>query len=83
MTEEKISAAICLADWPPTRGILASGKSKGKAGFRLYAPWDCPASPIAVRTQKWQLSCFVESTKARNQKAVLLNMLGMTLTKIG
>ena len=46
--------AAVLAD----RGILATGGSPGKRGFRLYTPWDTGLNKNASTTCAWQRAFF-------------------------
>ena len=41
-------------------GILSSLTKEGKRGFRVYPPWDTPASKQAQKTQNWQLVYFLQ-----------------------
>lgn len=40
-------------------GIIASERSKGKRGFRVYPPWDKAVNAQAMKTQSWQLGFFL------------------------
>ena len=42
------------------RGIVSGGRSSGKRGFRVYAPWVTVTSTQARRTQAWQTRHFRE-----------------------
>ena len=42
------------------KGIVSTQNKEGKRAFRIYPSWDQPASPQAMRTQKWQLDYFYE-----------------------
>lgn len=48
------------------KGIISSSSSKGKRGFRIYAPWDNPTSPQAIKSQRWQLDYFIKINKVTN-----------------
>lgn len=42
------------------QGIISTEKREGKRAIRVYPPWDTPNSQQAIKTQKWQLECFLE-----------------------
>lgn len=42
------------------RDILKSSTTKGKMALRVYPSWDKPTSNQAKKTQKWQLTYFVD-----------------------
>ena len=46
------------------KNILKSSNTKGKMGIRVYPSWDSPISKIAIETQKWQLSYFLDLSNA-------------------
>ncbi|MEU3049895.1 MepB family protein [Streptomyces sp. NPDC006984] len=41
-------------------GIVSSGGSGGRRGFRVYPPWAAPTGPAARRTQAWQVRHFLD-----------------------
>jgi len=43
-------------------GILSGENSKGKLGFRLYAPWYKVDNNKAKETQQWQIKYFFDKT---------------------
>lgn len=45
---------------------IISGNKQGKRGIRVYAPWDEPTSPQAIKTQQWQLPCFIDLSEKGN-----------------
>lgn len=42
------------------QNILRSSSTKGKMAIRVYPSWDSATSIQAIKTQKWQLPCFVD-----------------------
>ena len=42
------------------QNILRSSSTKGKMAIRVYSSWDKPTSKQAMKTQKWQLTYFVD-----------------------
>lgn len=48
------------------QNILSSSSTKGKMGIRVYPIWDHPTSKIALKTQTWQLTYFVDLTNTGN-----------------
>lgn len=41
------------------QGVMSHGQTPGKRALRVYPPWTTPTSRMALRTQRWQLPCFV------------------------
>lgn len=41
------------------KGVLSSADHAGKRAIRVYPPWTSPVARDAVRTQQWQLGCFL------------------------
>jgi hypothetical protein len=44
------------------RNIIARNGSGGKRAMRVYPAWDTPTSLQALRSQKWQLEYFLETS---------------------
>lgn len=42
------------------KGYISKDDKGGKRAIRVYSPWDNVESPIAGKTQKWQLNYFIE-----------------------
>ncbi|WP_017689819.1 MepB family protein [Paenibacillus sp. PAMC 26794] len=42
------------------RDIVSDQGKGGKRAIRVYPPWDKPTSKQALKTQQWQLECFLE-----------------------
>ncbi|SFA47026.1 hypothetical protein SAMN04488511_106122 [Pedobacter suwonensis] len=40
--------------------IIAANGIAGKRGIRVYAPWDVAANKQAAKTQKWQVTYFLQ-----------------------
>jgi len=43
------------------QNILKTDTTKGKMGIRVYPSWENTTSKQAIKTQKWQLTYFVEA----------------------
>lgn len=43
--------------------IFTVNEKDGKRGFRVYPPWDKATNKQAVKTQNWQLNCFLDLSK--------------------
>jgi hypothetical protein len=41
------------------RGVMCQGGLGGKRAIRVYPPWTKPVAKGAIRTQKWQIRCFL------------------------
>ncbi|MGN6103613.1 MAG: MepB family protein [Kofleriaceae bacterium] len=41
------------------QGVLSRGGAGGKRAIRVYPPWVTLAAKEAIRTQRWQLTCFL------------------------
>ena len=41
------------------RGVMSRAGAGGKRALRVYPPWCVPESAQALRTQRWQVACFV------------------------
>ena len=52
------------------KGIIATEKTDGKRGFRVYAKWDEAQNKQAKKTQKWQLNYFYEIGSTTDFKRV-------------
>lgn len=42
------------------KGYISKDSKGGKRAIRVYPPWDEVDSPIACKTQEWQLNYFIE-----------------------
>ncbi|MDF2866859.1 MAG: hypothetical protein K0S11_329 [Gammaproteobacteria bacterium] len=41
------------------KGIMSQSGKGGKRAIRVYPPWTKPVAKDAIRTQQWQLQCFL------------------------
>ena len=41
------------------KGIMSCNGKGGKRAVRVYPPWTSPTAKDAIRTQQWQMQCFV------------------------
>lgn len=44
------------------RGVMSRDGRGGKRALRIYPPWCTPTAKEAIRTQQWQLRCFLSMT---------------------
>lgn len=59
------------------RGVFAVDGKGGKRAVRVYPPWSKPIASQALRTQQWQLRCFV-SFDGRDTGAELRRLMAVT-----
>ncbi|MGU3575508.1 MepB family protein [Brucellaceae bacterium C25G] len=45
------------------KGIMSRSGKGGKRAFRVYPPWTNPIAKDAIKTQKWQVTCFIDMTE--------------------
>ncbi len=43
-------------------GVMSRDGRGGKRALRIYPPWCTPTAKEAIRTQQWQLRCFLSMT---------------------
>ncbi|WP_291868888.1 MepB family protein [Maribacter sp.] len=56
--EEKTGLFIFPKEILIQKNIISTSKKEGKRGIRIYPSWDSPTSPLALKTQEWQLHYF-------------------------
>lgn len=42
-----------------TQGVISTNGEGGKRALRIYPPWTKPVAKAAIKTQHWQLQCFL------------------------
>jgi hypothetical protein len=60
------------------KGVMSRDGVGGKRALRVYPPWTSPVAKDAIRTQQWQLACFVSlDAGAATDPAVLRRRFGV------
>ena len=57
------------------KGIISNEKKSGKRGIRVYPSWDVVTSKQAIKTQEWQLRCFIDFNNIEQQESNSLKKL--------
>lgn len=53
-----------------THGVMSVNGTGGKCAMRVYPPWVKPVAKQAIKTQQWQVRCFVALGEAASAEQI-------------